>query len=136
MLFNETNSIFTQNKGSFTYDARMQQGRGWKKFAFYRRNFKILPSDFLERDRENALFPSPKPLSQSGLQLKGFGEWYTGLGAQKMIPEIFNESKKYKSIILLKIYFLASDAFQQLLKRSKRFKTSPLHIKNNASSTT
>lgn len=39
--------------------------------------------------------------------------------APKKIPGIFLQSKTFKSVILLEIYFPTSDAFQQLLKLSE-----------------
>ena len=71
------------------------------------------------RKRQNALFPSLKPLLQSGLYPKGFEEWYTGLGAQKMIPKIFHESKKYKSIILPKNIYPCIRCISAALKTVK-----------------
>ena len=42
-------------------------------------------------------------------------------GHLKMFTKNLMSQKKYKSVIVLKIYFRESDAFQQLLKRSKIF---------------
>ena len=47
--------------------------------------------------------------------------------------------KKYKSTILIEIYFRASDAFQQLLKQSNTLQNFPIAhspFQNNSNSTT
>ena len=64
-----------------------------------------------------------------------FRERYTGLGNKKVFPKYFMSQEKYKSVIVGKMYFCASEELQQLLTRSKALTNSPLHIKNNSSST-
>ena len=39
--------------------------------------------------------------------------------SQSIVLKSFRSQKTFKFVIVLKIYFRASDAFQQLLKRSK-----------------
>ena len=58
--------------------------------------------------------------SQSILEI-GILVWVPKKCGQK-----FNESKSYKFVIVLKIYFLAPDAFKELLKRSQRLITFPV----------
>ena len=58
--------------------------------------------------------------SQSILEI-GILVWVPKKCGQK-----FNESKSYKFVIVFKIYFLAPDAFKQLLKWSQRLKTFPV----------
>ena len=48
-----------------------------------------------------------------------FGDRHTGSGAQITSLKLFHESKKYKFVIVLNIYFRAYGKFQQLLKRSQ-----------------
>ena len=64
-----------------------------------------------------------------------FRDWYTALGPPKIFLKNFTSQNNYKSIKIFKIYFHVSDAFQQLLNGYKNCTTSPLHIKNNSSST-
>lgn len=63
-------------------------------------------------------------------QSEHFEDRYTGLCAQIMCQKYFLSQKNDKSVMVVKIHFRASDAFNSSLNDQKHLKNSPTHIKN------